>query len=392
MQRRTFLQTLGAAVFAAQGMRLYAGHETEPKCLVVFLRGGYDCANVLVPYASPFYYEARPGLALPRPDAANPQACLALDGAWGLHPALRESILPLWQRRQAAFVPFAGTHDLSRSHFETQDSIEAGEPLDGSRTYGSGFLNRLAEVLGNTNPIAFTDGLPLAMKGRLTVPNVSLKQVGKTPFDERQMAILAEMYQGHPLEARVAEGLQLRKEVAKDFERDSAEASRNAISPKGFELEARRMGRLMRERFSLGFIDVGGWDTHVNEAAALNGNLENLGRGLAAYAQELGTVWERTLVVVLSEFGRTFRENGTKGTDHGHGSVAWVLGGAVKGSRVAGEQVAVDRKALFQDRDYPVLNDYRALLGGLFQRLYGLSGTQLDQVFPGGKVRSLNLL
>jgi uncharacterized protein (DUF1501 family) len=392
MQRRTFLQTLSAAAFAAQGMRLYAGPETEPKCLVVFLRGGYDCANVLVPYASPFYSEARPGLALPRPDAANPQACLALDGAWGLHPALRESILPLWQRRQAAFVPFAGTHDLSRSHFETQDSIEAGEPLDGPRTYGSGFLNRLAEVLGNTNPIAFTDGLPLAMKGRLTVPNVSLKQVGKTPFDERQMAILAEMYQGHPLEARVVEGLQLRKEVAKDFERDSAEASRNAISPKGFELEARRMGRLMRERFSLGFIDVGGWDTHVNEAAALNGNLENLGRGLAAYAQELGSVWERTLVVVLSEFGRTFRENGTKGTDHGHGSVAWVLGGAVKGGRVAGEQVAVDRKALFQDRDYPVLNDYRALLGGLFQRLYSLSETQLDQVFPAGKARSLNLL
>src|ERR1035438_4918151 len=193
MQRRTFLHSLGVTALALHGAKLFAGPAADPKCLVVFLRGGYDCANVLVPYGSPFYYESRPGLAIPRPDAANAQACVALDGSWGLHPVLKDSLLPLWNQGQVAFVPFAGTHDLSRSHFETQDSIEGGEPVDGSRDFSSGFLNRLAEALGNANPIAFTDGLPLIMKGHLSVPNVSLKQVGRAAFDDRQMAILAEM-------------------------------------------------------------------------------------------------------------------------------------------------------------------------------------------------------
>ncbi|WLT31902.1 DUF1501 domain-containing protein [Geothrix sp. PMB-07] len=392
MQRRQFLLGLASTGLALKGMQLFAAPAASPKVLVIFLRGGYDCANVLVPYASSFYYEARPTLALAKPDAADAQSCAALDGTWGLHPALKDSILPLWKQGQVAFVPFAGTHDTSRSHFETQDSIEGGEPLDGPKEYGSGFLNRLAEVLGNANPIAFTDGLPLAMKGSLSVPNVSLKQVGKAAFDDRQMALLAEMYQGHPLEASVVEGLQLRKEVAQDFAREQNEANRSAISPKGFELEARRMGRMLRDRFGLGFLDIGGWDTHTNEAAILNGNLGNLGKGLAAFAEEMGSAWARTTVVVISEFGRTFRENGTRGTDHGHGSVAWILGGGVKGKRVAGEQIAIERKTLFQDRDYPVLNEYRALMGGLFRRIYGLSEAQANQVFPRVKTRDLELV
>ena len=391
MRRRRFHQTLGAGAAALRGLRLAAAPGAEARCLVVFLRGGCDGTNVLVPIASDFYREARPTLAIPRPDPAQPQAALALDGTWGLHPALRESLLPLWKLGQAAFVPFAGSPDLSRSHFETQDSIEAGEPLDGPRDYRSGFLNRLAEVLGDAHPIAFTDGLPLCLKGDLTVPNVSLRQYGKAPFDDRQMAILASMYRGHPLEDRVVEGLQLRREVARDFQMDP-EAGRNAISAKGFELEARRMGRMMAERFNLGFLDVAGWDTHVNQAPALAGSLDNLGRGLSAFAQELGRAWERTVVVVLSEFGRTFRENGTRGTDHGHGGVAWILGGALHGGRVAGEQVALERKYLFQDRDHPVLTDYRCLLGGLFRRLYGLDQARLARVFPRAAPLDLGLL
>ena len=392
MRRRNFLLGLGLGALAVRGVRLYAAPAADAKCLVVFLRGGYDGASLLVPHSSPFYYEARPSLAIAKPDPANAAAAIRLDAAWALHPALKDSLLPLWERGQAAFVPFAGTHDLSRSHFETQDSMEGGEPLDGPRDYGSGFLNRLAEVLGNANPIAFTDGLPLAMKGSLTVPNVSLKQFGKAVFDDRQMAILADMYHGSPLETSVVEGLQLRKDVAKDFEQEQNEASRDAISTRGFEREARRMGRMLRERFGLGFIDVGGWDTHVNQAQALDANLQGLGRGLAACAEELGPAWDRTVVVVLSEFGRTFRENGTRGTDHGHGNVIWLLGGALKGRRIAGEQVAVGRKSLFQDRDFPVLNEYRGLMAGLFHRLYGLGGAQLDRVFPRAREQDLGLL
>ena len=142
-------------------------------------------------------------------------------------------------------------------------------------------------------------------------------------------------------------------------------------------------------------MDVGGWDTHVNQGAAtgtLANRLGELGQGLDAFAQGMGADWKNTTVVVLSEFGRTFRQNGNRGTDHGHGSVYWVLGGGVKGGNIAGEQVFIKQDSLFQNRDYPVLNDYRAVLGGLLQAQFGLNARQLDTVFPGVGVRDLGLL
>ena len=157
------------------------------------------------------------------------------------------------------------------------------------------------------------------------------------------------------------------------------------------------MARLMKERYQLGFVDVGGWDTHVNQGAAqgvLANNFSDLGRGLAGFAQEMGPVWKQTVVLVVSEFGRTFRENGTRGTDHGHGTVYWVLGGGLgaAGGKVVGEQVTLERNALFQNRDYPVLNEYRAVLAGLFGRQFGLSRAELDKVFAGVQPKDMGLL
>jgi uncharacterized protein (DUF1501 family) len=134
-------------------------------------------------------------------------------------------------------------------------------------------------------------------------------------------------------------------------------ASRNASSAQGFELEAERMARLMREQYRIGFVDIGGLDTHVNEGCAqgtLATGLDSLARGLRAYAQALGNEWSNTVVVVLSDFGLTFRENGNGGTDHGHGSVYWVLGGSINGGRICGEQIPVRYANLFQNRDFPV--------------------------------------
>jgi uncharacterized protein (DUF1501 family) len=142
-------------------------------------------------------------------------------------------------------------------------------------------------------------------------------------------------------------------------------------------------------------VDVGGWDTHVAQGAAtgaLANRFEELGRGLAGFADEMGPAWKSTVVVVVSEFGRTFRENGNRGTDHGHGTVFWVLGGGVGGGRVVGEQQALTATTLFQNRDYPVLNDYRAVLGGLFARLYGLNAAAVARVFPGTKGADLRLV
>ena len=305
----------------------------------------------------------------------------------------------MYLQRQVAFVPFAGTEDLSRSHFETQDSIELGQPLTGARNYRSGFLGRLSEVLTGpahpTSSIAFTDALPLAFQGAAMVPNLSLKNVGKPPFDERQARILSDMYAGHHLDAAVSNGLELRQEVAQEMAEEMSAANRSAITTKGFELEAERMGRLMRDKYRIGFVDIGGWDTHVGEGAAsgpLASNLASVGRGLQAFSSSLGSDWNNTLVVVLSEFGRTFRENGNRGTDHGHGTVYWILGGSISGGTIAGEQRRVLQNTLFQDRDYPVLNDYRSVLGGLFRTLWGLSPGQSSRIFAQASLLDLKLV
>jgi uncharacterized protein (DUF1501 family) len=396
MKRRHFLQLLGGAA-ATLGMsgRLFAAPSTSPRFLLVFLRGGYDCANVVIPYSSSYYYETRPNIAVPKPTGQDDDGAVALDSSWALTPALRPSIAPLYAQRQALFIPFAGTDDLSRSHFETQDSIELGQPPQGSHDLRSGFLARLAGVVNGAAPIAFTDSLPVCFRGDSDIPNISLKGVGKAVFDARQASILSDMYAGHHLQQQVEDGLELRQEVGRAMEQEMKEANRDAITPKGFELEARRIGRLMRDQYRIGFIDVGGWDTHVNEGSAqgaLANNVNSLGKGLAALSQELGGEWRNTVVAVVSEFGRTFRENGNKGTDHGHGSVYWVLGGAINGGRIAGEQTKVDRASLFQDRDYPVLNEYRAILGGLFATLWGLSPEQVQRVFPASTPVDLKLV
>ncbi|CAN5115701.1 DUF1501 domain-containing protein [soil metagenome] len=416
MTRRQWLAMAGLASVAPQFVsRAYAAPgAADSRFLLVFLRGAYDAANVVAPVGASFYQESRPTIALKKFDPADPQAAIELSGQWGLHPALRDSMLPLWQKNQLAFVPFAGTDDLTRSHFETQDSVEEGLPLDGPRDYGSGFLNRLSQAMGGrAAPVAFTDGLPIVLKGDIVVPNVSLKGTGKPPFDDRQSGLLTSMYKGTRFESLIAEGFDLRKTVAEQAEAQQREveaarnnvstdrmnemvaASKQALTAKGFEVEARRMAGLMKDRFNLGFIDVGGWDTHVNQGGAtgqLASLLSNLGSGLSGFANEMGPMWDKTVVVVLSEFGRTFRENGTKGTDHGHGSVYWVLGGSVRGGKLLGDQVAIERAKLNQDRDWPVLTEYRAMLGGLFQRMYGLDDARLAQVFPNARPRDIGLV
>lgn len=398
MHRRQFLAASSATVLATSlaaataSTRLFAAPAGSTRFLLVFLRGGYDATNLLIP-ASSFYYESRPHIAIAAPGSA-PDAALPLNADWSLHPALKDSILPMYTAGNVAFIPFAGTNDLTRSHFETQDSIELGQALQGTRNFGSGFMNRLASVLSGATPIAFTDQLPLTMRGDLNIPNTALRNLAKPGLDARQSQLIARMYKGTPLERQVDEGFAVRDEVMREMVGEMEAANRNAVSAKGFEQEARRIAKLMKDRYTLGFVDVGGWDTHVAQGGAtgyLATRLAELGLGLAAFADEIGPAWRDTVVVVLSEFGRTFRENGNRGTDHGHGSVYWVLGGSIRGGRIAGEQQKVEASTLFQNRDYPVLNDYRSLLGGLFARIYGLNSSQIDRVFPEATARDHGL-
>jgi uncharacterized protein (DUF1501 family) len=256
-------------------------------------------------------------------------------------------------------------------------------------------MNRLAGVLNNAAPIALTDQLPIAMQGPVQVPNMALRSVGKPGVDPRQSKIIASMYSNTALASQVNEGFVVRDDVARELASEMEAASRNAVTTKGFEQEARRIARLMRDKYTLGFVDVGGWDTHVGEggsAGYLAGRFDELGRGLAGFADEMGQQWHDTVVVVVSEFGRTFRENGNRGTDHGHGTVYWLLGGGIRGGRVVGEQQRVEQATLFQNRDYPILNEYRSVLGGLFGRMYGLRQQQIEQVFAQTRSSDIGLV
>ncbi|HEX7986496.1 MAG TPA: DUF1501 domain-containing protein [Duganella sp.] len=399
MKRRTLLKSLAALPAATMAGTLWAAPASKTRLLFVFMRGGYDATNLLVPISSQFYYKARPNIAVPKP-GNDLNSALPINADWGLHPALRDTIYPLFTAGQAAFVPFAGTEDISRSHFETQDSIELGQALDRTRDYRSGFLNRLAATLNadrsnvGASAIAFTDQLPLIMQGGAQLPNMALRSIGKPAVDARQARMIASMYDDTALARQVRDGFVVRDDVMKEMIGEMDAANRNAITAKGFELEARRIAKLMKDKYNIGFVDVGGWDTHVGQGGAtgyLAGRFEELGRGLAAYAKEMGPDWKDTVVVVVSEFGRTFRENGNRGTDHGHGSVYWVLGGGVAGGQVRGEQIRLEQNTLFQNRDYPVLNEYRAMLGGLFARMYGLDAGQVEHIF-GARGRDLGLV
>ena len=390
MRRRQFITAALTVPFLGTAGRLYAlPVSNAPRLLVVFMRGAYDAANIVVPVSSDFYYTARPTLAIQKTQT------LPLTNDWGLHPALKDSLYPLWAKGQVAFVPFAGTDDLTRSHFETQDTIELGQPVGGSRDYRSGFMSRIATALAGSDPIAFTNNLPLSFRGATAIPNIALNFTGKPAVAGKNVELIQAMYQGSELAPAVAQGFTVQDEVYQAISAEMQAANRNAVSPKGFELSAQRIGILMRDKFNLGFVDVGGWDTHVNEGNAdgyLANRIGELGRGLALLADTLGDKWDNTVVIVVSEFGRTFRENGDRGTDHGHGSVYWVLGGKIQGGRIAGRQVGVTEATLFQNRDWPVLNDYRSLIGGVLQKAYGLNGGQLGTIFPSAQPDDLALI
>src|ERR1700694_3240772 len=184
-------------------------------------------------------------------------------------------------------------------------------------------MSGLATERTRVKPISFTDQLPLIFRGKSQIPNTGINSVGKPGVDDRQARLIKNMYAQSDLASSVSEGFRVRDDVYKSISEEMTAANRGAVSPRGFELSARRIGRLMREQFNLGFVDVGWLGTAGNQGAAtgyLADRLRELGRGLSGFAEDIGAQWSNTVVVVVSEFGRTFRENGNRGTDHGHGT------------------------------------------------------------------------
>lgn len=399
MQRRHVLrQTLQLAAGWTLGRAAWAAADAPPpRLVVVFLRGAVDGLNVVVPHADPAYARARPTLALGRPGTEGGTLDLGGPG-WGLHPALAP-LLPLWQSRQLAFVHAAGSPDATRSHFDAQDFMESGTP--GRKSTPDGWMNRLLGALPGDTPsptraVSIGAVLPRIYAGPQTVANIAAGAAATRPLplDRPRIAQAFDtLYQGEDPLARAYQEAQLaRREVmasiAPSMEAEMLAASNGAPLPDGFPGDAARLARLMRSdaRVQLAFMALGGWDTHANQGAAtgqLANRLAPLGQGLATLAERLGPVLDQTVIVVMSEFGRTVRQNGNNGTDHGHGNVMWLLGGPVAGGQVHGDWPGLDDGALYEGRDLAITTDFRQVLAGIAEKHLRLPDARLAQVFPG---------
>ncbi len=398
MLRRQFL--IRSSLFSASSLisigthgwaaRTLAAADPHPQRLVVvFLRGAIDGLSVVVPYREPTYYTDRPKIAIPQPGQTN--GALDLDGSFGLHPAL-SPLLPLWQQKSLAFVHACGSNNDTRSHFDAQDYLESGTP--GVKSTRDGWMNRLLGVMSNKNPIqAVSVGAttPRILLGSRAVANLaSGRGAGnRQQIDRPQVATAFDRLYGNNdaigktyREARVA-----RTELLKDLQAEMQMANNGATLPNGFPGDAQRLARLMAldPRIQVSFLAVGGWDTHINQGASqgqLARNLTQLGKGLVALQEGLGAVYQNTTIVVMSEFGRTVRENGNGGTDHGHGNVMWLLGGGIRGGKVYGKWPGLETAQRDRGRDLAITTDFRDVLGTVLTQRLAVDASKLSQVFP----------
>jgi uncharacterized protein (DUF1501 family) len=393
MKRRDFMTLAsGAALLPALGPVWAArADEAQQRLVVVMLRGAVDGLNVVVPSAEPAYYATRPTIAIPKPGADN--GALALDGHFALHPALA-SLMPLWNDKKLAFIHAAGSPDPNRSHFDAQQFIENGTP--GRPSTPDGWMNRtLAALPGARTPtdaLSVGPTLPFILRGSVAVANLPLGPRAAQPMaiDHPQIAsAFDQLYAGDSRQAEAyRQGREARTELVADMPSEQQMADNGAPPADAFPGVADRLAHLMTKdrHIRLAFAALGGWDTHVNqgnEQGQLAGHLRPLGDGLAALAKGLGPDWNDTVVVVISEFGRTVRENGNRGTDHGHGNVIWLLGGTVNGGKVYGDWPGLADAQLYQNRDLAITTDYRHVLAMVLERHLRLPDAAMAKIFPG---------
>lgn len=376
------------------------GDFAQRKLVVILLRGAVDGLSVVAPYGEREYAASRPQIALAAPGAED--GLVKLDGLFGLHPAL-SMLKHHWDGGQLAFVHASGSPNPTRSHFDAQDYFESGTP--GRKSTADGWMNRLLTALpGEPSPTrAISQGStpPRIFAGSASVASLGLgpDALKRRAIDNPQLqAGLARLYANDAkLGSTLRDTTEGRGEIARSMaagdgatpNRMDPSADAGAPSARSFAADARRLGQLIRKdpHTQLAFTAVGGWDTHINQGAArgqLANRLTSLGQGLDALALGLGDSLKDTVIVVASEFGRTLRQNGNGGTDHGRGNVMWLLGGPVAGGQMLGDWPGLDAAALADGRDLAVQTDFRQVLSPLLQQHLGLTETALATVFPQG--------
>jgi len=400
MNRREFLKR--ASFLSASELLFLSGNawaaralgeaQSRKRLVVVFLRGAVDGLNVVVPYRDGDYYSARPTIAVPRPDETG--GALRLDNHFGLHPALA-AMMPYWEKKSLAFIHASGSPDSSRSHFDAQDYMETATP--GIKSTQDGWLNRLLEVLPGTrnatDALSVGPTLPRIVSGRITVTNLPLSPQGIKPTATDRPEVQSafdRLYSGNdPLSIAYREGQSARKKLMTELAEDMKMADAGAPSPIGFAGEAQKLGRLIARdpSIKIAFFALGGWDTHVNQGA-VTGQLPNrlgaLGESLSTFIQAMGPAYADSVILVMSEFGRTVKENGNSGTDHGHGNVMWLMGGNIQGGKIYGQWPGLSGSELYEGRDLAVTTDFREIIATVLQSHFALTASQLAKVVPNG--------
>jgi len=371
------------------------------RLIVVMLRGALDGLSLVVPHGDNAYYQERATIAVARPGEAG--GVIPLTNLFGLHPAF-EAMLPYWETKQLAFIHASGSPDPTRSHFDAQDYMESATP--GRKTTPDGWLNRLAAVLSGprSTPAAqrlqalnLGPTMPRIFAGEAAVSSLAAGNtaLNKGSLDRPEMAAaFGELYAGDDrLSVAVREATATRGEIMGKLASDDPKADVGALSLNGLSRDTARLGQLMARdaRVRLAFVPVGGWDTHANQGGG-KGQLANrfilLAQALDAMAKGLGDRFAETSILVMSEFGRTVKQNGTNGTDHGHGNVAWVMGGRVKGGQVLGAWPGLETSARYEGRDLAITTDFRDVIADLLEQQFRLGDKQLAQVLPGMDRRS----
>ncbi len=410
LNRRFFLKSSGIALASlgvvqcapsflqrtalAQNVNRITGGRRRKTLIAIFQRGAVDGLNVVVPYGEKNYYELRPTLAIPKPQAGNADAAINLDGFFGLHPALA-GFKPLWDAKQLAIVHASGSPDTTRSHFDAQDYMESGTP--GLKATTDGWLNRYLQTKpeAKASPfraVAMTQNLPRTLQGKASALAIS----NLNDFTIRAGANSASLQGG--FESIYDQSV---KDVLQGTGKETFEAvnylkrvnptqykpEHGAQYPRGrFGDSLLQIAQLIKAGVGLevAFTDIGGWDTHLNQGGArgqLAGRLQELGAGITALVTDLGQRMDDVVILTMSEFGRTVRENGTRGTDHGHANAMLVIGNGVRGGKIHGDWPGLKNDQLYEGRDLALTTDFRDVFGEIVQKQLGNS--DLKDIFPG---------
>jgi uncharacterized protein (DUF1501 family) len=367
----------------------------KKQLVVLFQRGAADGLNIVVPFGEQNYYRMRPSIAIPEPRRGGTDCAVDLDGFFGLHPSLAP-LAPLFHKDELAIVHAAGSPDPTRSHFDAQDFMESGTP--GLKATEDGWLNRALETIPEENAspfraVAMGANLPRMLRGpapaialpdvrqfKVMAQNSTQGQMAEGGFEAMYAQTVDHALRGTGTETFEAIDMLRKADPGKYQPENGADYGKSRL---GQSLQ--QIGQLLKADIGTEvlFVDCGGWDNHVNEGGAqgqLSNLLKDLGQGMAAFRQDMDDRMENIVFVTMSEFGRTAKENGNRGTDHGHANCMFVMGGDVKGGKVYGRWPGLGEGQLNEGRDLALTTDFRSVLGEILRKHNGVK--DLGPVFP----------